>query len=174
MSESNVAIIYYTRTGNTETIAQMIRDGLMAREVVADMIKIEVEGVVNFRRIGKMANEDVPLLNTEFDLSDYDLTIIGTPIWGGRTPMPLISYLRNAADGWDGRATLFLTGMRKVRKNEAIVEQIEREIGEYGFGGIEAWMILKFRRGKLVEGDDSIPDFIDRIEGIYRELSISE
>ena len=62
MPDSKAAILYYTRTGNTETIAHMIRDGLMARNVVTNMIRIEVEGEVNFRRIGKMAKEGAPLL----------------------------------------------------------------------------------------------------------------
>ncbi len=169
MSESKMAILYYTRTGNTESIAQMLRDGLSARNVVVDMIKIEVEGEVNLRRIGRMAKEqEISFLNTTFDLSDYDVIVMGTPIWGGGVPTPFTSYLKRAGDGWVGHVALFLTGMRKVRKNDSIIGPIEQEIRELGFERIEARMILKFRRGKLVEGEDSIPGFLDALVNIDR------
>lgn len=106
---------------------------------------------------------EIRLLNTDFDLSNYDLVIIGTPVWAGNPALPCLSYLKRVEDNGEKRIALFLTGMRATQNNERVIGIMETELSKLGYDDVIARLILKFRRGKLVEGEESIPVFVDSL-----------
>jgi NAD(P)H dehydrogenase (quinone) len=162
---AKVAILFYSRTGNTKKIAELLNDRLRQHEIETDLIEIEVEGKVNFRRIGKMSKDiaDIPLLNPDYSLSGYDLIVIGTPVWTGNPALPCLSYLQRLEKNGEKRIALFLTGMRATRKNENVMDALEKELSKLGYDNIIARLILKFRRSKLVGGEESILEFVDSL-----------
>lgn len=162
MENRKTVILCYSRTGNTRKVADMIRHRIKEKDFETDLIEIETDGKMGLRRIGKIAKEgDVSLLNSDYDLSKYDLVVIGTPIWGGKPAIPCISYLKRAEKMDQKAIALFITGMRATAKNRKTVEDMRRGLAELDYGDSIATLILRFRRGKLAEGEEYIDGFVD-------------
>ena len=90
-----VLIVYYSRSGKTRGFA----------EVIAEKLGAELEEIVDHRnrnglfRFLSSGNEAylkkvIPIERLEKDLSQYDLIIVGTPIWAGNLSSPVRSFLR--------------------------------------------------------------------------------
>lgn len=162
-----IAIVYYSRTGHTRNAANIIREGLMDNGIEADLREIEVEGKVGFRRIGKMSTvNDVPLLNQDYDLSEYDLVIIGSPIWAGGTAMPCLAYLDRVENRDQKTIALFMTGgMRGMDNNKKAMENMGKKLSDMGYIDPVSTLNLRYRRGKMIEGEEAIPGFLQAIVG---------
>lgn len=93
---SNILCVYYSRTGRTEALMQEI-----AQELGCELVKLEDgvsrSGFVGWLRSGMqaMARKIPPVQKpeTKLPLSEYDLVIIGTPVWAGRCSAPARSFL---------------------------------------------------------------------------------
>ncbi len=90
-----VLIAYYSRTGNTEKIAEIIKD-----ELNADIERIDdgdkYKGPIGYMKGGFNAvtgrlNEIKP---TEKNPLHYDLTIIGSPVWASSLAPGVSQYIR--------------------------------------------------------------------------------
>ena len=90
----NPMVVYYSRTGNTEMVAEGLAEALACPvEKVNDGVKRS--GLLGWLRSGKQAakgetSELEPLKHT---LGDFDLVIIGTPVWAGTMSTPVKSFL---------------------------------------------------------------------------------
>lgn len=87
-------VVYYSRTGNTRKLAEMLKDTLKCNvEEIIDTQKRS--GVLGFLRSGREArNRGVTVLeDIKNDPADFDLLIIGTPIWGGTISTPVRTYI---------------------------------------------------------------------------------
>ena len=85
-------IIYFTYTGNTKKIAEKIKEKLNC-----DILEIKTvipyskdyDTVVNDEQNSESSNHLPEIQNLNIDLSNYDETILGTPVWWYR-PVPAI------------------------------------------------------------------------------------
>lgn len=92
----NVLVVYFSHTGNTETVANFIHEA-----VGGDIIKLETEEPYtdNYNDLLDIAqneqNENArPALSTRIDnIEDYDTIFLGYPIWWGDMPMALYTFL---------------------------------------------------------------------------------
>ena len=92
----DILIVYLSRTGNTEVVAEIIRD-----EVGGDMVELELETpypedydaiVAQVARENEMGT--LPPLKTEIEnMQDYETVFIGFPTWGMQLPPPMKSFL---------------------------------------------------------------------------------
>ena len=90
----NPLVIYYSRTGNTKMIAEGLAEALSCPvEGLVDMQKRS--GIVGWLRSGKQAakGEITELEPLEHTPGDFDLVIIGTPVWAGTMSTPVRSIL---------------------------------------------------------------------------------
>jgi flavodoxin len=102
----NIAIVYYSMSGNTEYVAKYIAD-----KTNADLIKIEPrkeypsKGLKKFLWGGKSAvMGETPLLeNYEFDGNKYDYIIIGTPVWASSFTPPIRSFIKDNKERLNGK-----------------------------------------------------------------------
>ena len=82
-----VVCIYYSRTGNTKQAMTEIAEALDC-ELIPVRDKVNRNGFVGFLRCGLDAMRKKTRVMTRVKpkrpLSDYDLVILGTPIWAGR------------------------------------------------------------------------------------------
>jgi len=89
-----ILVAVYSVTGNTLSVAKKI-----AKELGADLEIIEDNvnrgGIFGFLRSGYEAatKKTLPISESKHNPSDYEITIIGTPIWAGRMSSPVRSYL---------------------------------------------------------------------------------
>lgn len=93
----NTCIAYYSKSGNTEIVAEYL-----SKKIGADIIKLEdktnYKGIVGFVKGGmnasrtKKAELDVTVYN---EISKYDRIILATPVWAGKTTPAINSVLEN-------------------------------------------------------------------------------
>lgn len=92
----NVLVVYFSHTGNTETVANFIH-----KKVGGDIVKLETEEQYtdNYNDLLDIAQEEQnenarPILSTQIDnMEDYDTIFLGYPIWWGDMPMALYTFL---------------------------------------------------------------------------------
>jgi flavodoxin len=91
---SKTLVVYYSLTGNTRQIAEAIAAALDADiEVIEDTFNRDtglgrprsaLEGLLGLRS---------SITPPKHDLSEYDLVVVGTPIWSARQSSPVRAYL---------------------------------------------------------------------------------
>lgn len=91
-----VLIVYYSWSGNTETVANFIHN-----EVGGDIVKLEPEEAYtdNINELSGIAQKEKrdnarPLLKTRIDnISEYDTIFLGYPNWWSDMPMLMYTFL---------------------------------------------------------------------------------
>ena len=86
-------VVYYSRTNHTHKIAELIAQGVGANiERIFDAESRE--GAFGYLRSGREAMLQRPggIQPVKEDPSDYDLTIIGSPVWSWSLSPPMRSY----------------------------------------------------------------------------------
>ena len=89
-------VIWYSRTGNTAAVAdEIVRMTGWDHDEIVDR-RGPRHGLVGYLRslVEARLGLSVPLEPPGKDPSAYDLVVIGTPIWAGRTSSPVATYLR--------------------------------------------------------------------------------
>jgi flavodoxin len=88
-------VIYYTRTGNAKFVAETI-----AAELGADIEEVidlkNRQGKLAFISAGRdaMRGKETEIAQTKKTVTDYDLIIIGQPIWAGNPTPAIRTYLK--------------------------------------------------------------------------------
>jgi len=88
-------IVYYSRSGHTQKIATEL-----SAELRADLRRINAKGYKGWRGYFKAARHALKQMTVEIDLPDprvsnYDMTIIGSPVWAGRVAPPVTTFVRD-------------------------------------------------------------------------------
>lgn len=92
----NILIVYFSRTGTTETVAKQIQ-----QETAGDIFKIEIVNPYpeEYRATTNQAKRELdqgylpPLKGKVENLDKYDTVFLGYPIWWGTMPMPVFTFL---------------------------------------------------------------------------------
>jgi flavodoxin len=109
-------VVYYTRTGNAKFIAEKIAANIGAdAEEIIDMKKRS--GPIGFLSGGKDATQGkkTKIGETKLSPKDYDLIIIGTPVWSS-SPTPAIRTYINHTDLSSKKVAIFLTTTKQNQK----------------------------------------------------------
>ena len=86
-------VVYHSRTGNTKTIGTTIRKALSA-DIDEIIDKKKRTGIVNLVRAGRDGQgKKLTEIQFEKDPQDYDMIVIGSPIWAGNPTPALRTYL---------------------------------------------------------------------------------
>jgi len=102
-------IVYYSRTGTTKKLADDL-----ARELNADKEEIidlrNRKGIFGYLTAGRDAlrRKYTEIAGEKFNPSDYDLVLIGTPIWAGKITPAVRTYMRCHKDKF-GNVACFCT-----------------------------------------------------------------
>lgn len=90
-----ILLIFYSRTGNTRIVAEEI-----ANNIQCDMEEIidtqNRKGILGYLRSGfEAVREKLTTIKPSiYDPTQYDLIILGTPVWAGKICSPLRTYLK--------------------------------------------------------------------------------
>lgn len=95
---NKILIAYFSRSGNTETIAKMVQ-----KETNGELLEIETVRTYSndYDTVLDEATEEQrtntrPELKTKIEnIDDYDVVFIGYPIWWSDTPMAILSFLES-------------------------------------------------------------------------------
>jgi len=146
-------ILYYSRTGKTKFLAEKLRE-----ELGADLVEIRDlksrGGLFGFLRGARDAHlglktEVVP---SGFDLSNYELIILGTPVWAD-SPTPALNTFLDTCNLMNKKVILFVTsrGVGYRRTINVLKGKVEAKGGKVvGVGSVKTWLKGKkhlFRAG---------------------------
>lgn len=116
---TDVLVLYYSRSGNTEAMAREI-----ARRFRADIIKLTAEsytldfkGWINANLDAWNQNSTVIEPET-IDISNYNLIILGSPIWYFRPAPPLWTFVEK--NNFQGKAVVLFNTFNSRFKSEEI------------------------------------------------------
>lgn len=95
MQKLKSCVIYYSLSGNTELIAKAISDEIGAKLVkIQPKKEIKSKGLLKYLWVGKQVlmkeTPDIDDISEKFD--DYDLIIIGTPVWAYTFSPPIRGF----------------------------------------------------------------------------------
>ena len=88
-------VVYYTRTGNARFVAETI-----AAEIGADVEEVidlkKRTGALGYLSGGSDARrgKETEISPTKKSPAEYDLIIVGTPVWAGRPTPAILTYLK--------------------------------------------------------------------------------
>lgn len=88
-------IAYYSMGGHTRTVAHELRDvmGADIEEIKEPHPRQGVVGVVR-ALVDAMVRREPPIEPVEGDPRNYDVLLVGGPIWAGRMAAPVRSYVK--------------------------------------------------------------------------------
>ena len=93
---TKILIVYYSLTGNTQFIAEALRDSIEADILELKPIKeLNPDSGTRFMWGGFQSTMKKKPKLMEFDINplDYDLIILGTPVWAWNISPPMRSFL---------------------------------------------------------------------------------
>ena len=140
LAQPRVLVAYYSKSGNTEAIARMIQE-----KTGADLYRIEpVRSYPRERpaaaEIPKQEREsgDLPELRGSLpDIQQYDLVVIGSPIWWYTAATPVLSFL-SKVDFQQKKVAGFYTYAGSGKNFDADLRRLARNanvLGSIGFYG---------------------------------------
>jgi len=122
---SKILIVYYSRTGVTKKVADTIREKLNAD--IEEMISIkDRSGIMGYIFCGKEATQKTlaEIKPITKNLSDYDLVVIGTPVWAWNISSPIRTFLENNKGKFKKLAAFCTMGGSGDEKSFAEMEKI--------------------------------------------------
>ena len=129
----DMLVVYYSRKGNNEILAQYISEQYKADiERIAERGRRDGPFGVIKSVMGALAKTHSSILATKKDPMNYRQTIICTPAWAGHMPSPTRTYLHNNKKSFNKVAIISLC---MIGKNEALEAEAKEILGEK-FAGI--------------------------------------
>ncbi len=123
-----VLVVYYSRTGITKKVAEVISEKLNGRiEEIKD--KKNREGIINYMLSGYEAvkGKAPEIREMTENPGDFDLIVIGTPVWAANMASPVRTYI-NKQKKYIKDYALFCT-YKGSGANKAF-EKIKNELGK--------------------------------------------
>lgn len=153
---SDVLVVYYSRSGNTEAMAREI-----AQRLQADIIKLETKLYsLDFKGWFK-ANRDsrskknVDIRPEVVDLQRYRLVFLGSPIWWYRPAPPLWTFVEK--NDFGGKNVVLFNTFNSKFKAEA-TKEFQRKVEEKGGRLIDHIFIRRGRVYYQMSGNELIQE----------------
>ncbi|MDA3815095.1 MAG: hypothetical protein PF549_01880 [Patescibacteria group bacterium] len=121
-------IIYYSRTNTTKKIAEKVGEKLGAQLVEIKSPEMK-KGFWGFLRAGKQALKKMlpEIEDIKVNLDEFDLIVIGTPIWAGTIASPLRTFLVQNKGKFKEVAFFCTCGDKQTRAFKDIEKLIEKQ-----------------------------------------------
>ncbi len=123
ITDKKILVAYYSYSGETEYMAEYIKEltGGDIYEIEADKIyPYKDEEVIAEARREYEENEYVGLYNAPPDLGQYDMVYLGFPVWNGRLPQVVKTFVNEA--GINGKNIKPFTACNKDGLGESVNE----------------------------------------------------
>lgn len=129
-------IAYYTFTGKTGVVAKEIKKHFNFKVWEAGIRRIKSETGILRLFLKTVVSRPVDIKHGRFNLEEYDIIFIGTPVWAGKPNSAVLSFIDNLHDCRDKNFVCFTIGKSKradeILKN-AIAKKNGTVIGMYSF-----------------------------------------
>jgi len=159
-----IAIIYYTRTGHTGATIRRIQESLPDDDI--DVILLEAVKQPGFLGSGMHSGKQtpLPLKNEAIDVGGYDHVILGGPVWNGKPNPYLKTFLNTVVNGEGKPMSCFLCCVSKPEGNGPAIDLLKENAGSAGFKVQDTHMILRMKKGEVIDGEEGFQPFVDSIK----------
>lgn len=146
-------ILYYSWSGTTNKLAKLLQ-----QNTNADMIELKVpedtfsDDMYQTSDIAKaqLANNELPKLTNQLpNLNDYDLLLVGGPVWSGNVSTPVRSFLGQLGN-YQGKLAPFYTDagsagvyeddFQKLTQGHSVLSGLGLTSGELNQQSVTAWI----------------------------------
>ncbi|MDF2949747.1 MAG: putative flavodoxin [Sedimentibacter sp.] len=152
-------VVYYSKSGNTETIAQEI-----SKAVEGELKKIELIKDISFgwAAFTSLLGLNGKIKNVDFNVKDYDNIFIGSPVWAGKNATPINTLLNNI-DFTGKNVFVFITQADNKTPN-TVFESIAARVKAKGGKIIDNLFIQTEMKSPLTPGQATAPvaDWINK------------
>ena len=109
MKESKVLVVYFSRSGATRKVAEVLHERL-GGEMVEIHTRQYPKGIRGYLRAGldSVIGRSIPIRFNPLNDSSYDLVVIGTPVWNASVSAPIRNFITHALPETQ-RVAFFLT-----------------------------------------------------------------
>ena len=123
----NNLVLYYSKTGNTETVAREI-----SKVANGELKKLELKKEISFMGAAFSAALGLKgkIKSMDFNVKDYDNIFIGTPVWAGKTSTPINTFL-SEVDLAGKNVFVFITQADNKTPN-SVYDSIEKRVSAKG------------------------------------------
>jgi flavodoxin len=158
MINMKTLIVFYSRSGNTKKVAETLSNSLECDlEEIVDTQKRS--GVIGFLNSGYQANRRklAVIQDIKNDPAQYDLLIIGTPVWSSNMSTPIRTYLHQN-QGKFNRVAFFCT--ESSSGDEKTFKEMEELCGKSPI----STLVLKVKRMDPEICQQNINQFVAEIQ----------
>lgn len=94
MSEARVLVVFFSRTGTTRVLASTIA-GMLSADLEEICDCTERRGAMGYMRclVDAWRKRPAEIVPPGLDTAQYDLVVVGTPVWAGSVSAPVREYL---------------------------------------------------------------------------------
>jgi len=92
-------VVYYSRTGNTKRVAEVLVEALRQRKCDATLEEIverkDRSGLLGWLRAGRDAtlNKETEIEEMKNDAAEFDVVVVGTPVWAFTATPAVVTFL---------------------------------------------------------------------------------
>jgi flavodoxin len=161
----SIGIFYYSRTGNTRSVAAILEKKLKEHNEEVRLVEIEAEKKPGFLKAGYSAfrQKELPVKNTGFDVHEFDMILIGCPVWAGR-PAPFVkTFFKNASNGKGKPVGFFVTSGGDSAKTGKTPDMMKNYAAENGFQPSKAFLALQMEKNTKPDTSAAVDDFLQTI-----------
>jgi flavodoxin len=161
----SIGIFYYSRTGNTRSVAAILEKKLRENNKEVKLVEIEAGKKPGFLRAGYSGfrQKELPVKNTGFDVHDFDRILVGCPVWAGR-PAPFIkTFFQKASNGKGKPVGFFFTSGSVSAKTGKTPDLMKSYATENGFEPLGAFLAVQMKKNTTPNTFEAVDDFLQKI-----------
>jgi len=160
--QSDVAVIYFSRSGNTAIMANKIAEMLDAELINIEAPKYEIglEGLANAAM--SFQDHEVEITPETIDLTKYNKIYLGSPIWFYRPSPPIWKFAEN--NRFDGKHVVFFNSYNSNYGKEYI-DEFKSLVMKNGAKSFEHKAIVRGRMGSQL----STEEFLSEVAILFAE-----
>jgi len=160
-----IGIVYYSRTGNTRTAAQILAEKLRTQQATVDLIEIEAVKRPGFFTAGRaaMKEKELPIKNTNVDLGKYETLLVGSPTWGGCCSPYIKTFFSSAKNVKGKKTAMFITGGGKPEPQGKPRQMMQQSLTDAGMKTTDVFLGLQMGKGLIKEGEQQIDGFVQSV-----------
>lgn len=151
--DSEVAVVYFSRSGNTAVMAKTIAKIFHANLINIDTSKYKIGfwGLTEAART--FQNRDVEIDPKELDLSKYKKVFLGSPIWFYRPSPPIFEFAKN--NKFDEKDVVLFNSYNS-NYGEDHIEEFKSIVMKNGANSFEHFAVKRGRMGNQISTEEFI------------------
>jgi len=160
--QSDIAVIYFSRSGNTAIMANKIAEMLDAELINIEAPKYEIglNGLAN--AAVSFQDREVEITPQTIDLAKYTKIYLGSPIWFYRPSPPIWKFAEN--NRFDGKDVVFFNSYNS-NYGQNHIDEFKSLVMKNGAKSFEHKAIIRGRMGSQI----STEEFLSEVELLFTE-----